>query len=66
MKLTINGEQMHLEDGTSVTGYLQQEKYHPDIVVVELNERIIPKEEHESTILQEGDILEIVTFMGGG
>lgn len=66
MKLTINGEQTQLEDGMSVTGYLQQEQFQPDIVVVELNERIIPKEEHELTILQEGDVLEIVTFMGGG
>lgn len=66
MKLTVNGESTLLEDGLSVAGYLQLEKYHPDIVVVELNERIIPKQEHKTTILRDGDILEIVTFMGGG
>lgn len=66
MRLTANGEQVQLDDGLSIARYLQQEKYHPDTVVVELNERIIPKPQHESTVLHEGDVLEIVTFMGGG
>jgi len=33
---------------------------------VELNERILSKAEYSTTVLHENDILEIVSFMGGG
>jgi thiazole synthase len=35
-------------------------------VAVEVNRRVIPRQEHESCRLQEGDVVEIVTLVGGG
>jgi sulfur carrier protein len=35
-------------------------------VVVELNRNIVSREAHGSTLLKEGDTLEIVHFVGGG
>ena len=37
-----------------------------DRVVTEHNSRIVPMEEREEIILEENDILEIVSFVGGG
>ena len=34
--------------------------------VVECNEEIIHKEDYENYMLKDGDIIEIVQFMGGG
>jgi sulfur carrier protein len=36
------------------------------VIAVEYNEEIISKEQYERIILKEGDVLEIVRFMGGG
>ena len=33
---------------------------------VERNQRIVPRAEHPTTLLDEGDVIEIVHFVGGG
>lgn len=35
-------------------------------VAVERNKDVVPRKEHESTLLAEGDTIEIVHFVGGG
>ena len=36
------------------------------LVVNKENEEILPKTEYVSTVLKDGDVMEIVSFMGGG
>ena len=55
-----------MADGLSVSGLLEELKIRPGRVVVERNRDIIAREAHGSTMLQEGDALEIVHFVGGG
>lgn len=62
----INGKDAPDAVSLSVLGYLKQSSYKLQHVVVELNEEILPKEAYGSTILKDGDILEILSFMGGG
>ena len=38
----------------------------PKHIVVELNEEILPKTEYDSTAIADGDVVEILSFMGGG
>jgi len=45
---------------------LEQLQIRAGRVVVELNRNIVPREVHGSTLLKEGDNLEIVHFVGGG
>ena len=40
--------------------------YNPTHIVVELNEEILPKTEYDSTAIADGDVVEILSFMGGG
>ena len=35
-------------------------------VAVERNKSIVPRAEHANTSIQEGDVIEIVSFVGGG
>jgi len=65
MTITVNGEARELVPGTTVTQLLQQLKFTPRNVAVELNRRILRSERYE-TELKDGDALEIVTFVGGG
>lgn len=62
----INGKDAPDVVSLSVLEYLKQSCYKLQHVVVELNEEILPKEAYGKTILNDGDVLEILSFMGGG
>ena len=61
----INGKDITLTN-ISVKDYLLQNNYDLSKIAVELNEEILPKSEYESTIIGESDVLEVVSFVGGG
>ena len=64
--LTINGKPVALDSGTTVQRYLESKGYHERLVVVELNEAILPRSAFASTVLTAGDRVEVVHFVGGG
>ena len=66
MVVQINGERKDVEGGLNVAQLLEQLGIRPGRVVVELNRVILSRDAHSSTLLQEGDALEIVHFVGGG
>ena len=61
----VNGELRDI-DGKSAGEYLLSAGYDMKRVAVELNGDILPKAEYDETILNDGDSLEIVSFVGGG
>jgi thiamine biosynthesis protein ThiS len=66
VKIRINGEEREIAGGLSIAGLLEELKIRPGRVVVELNRNIVAREAHSSTLLDDGDALEIVHFVGGG
>ena len=66
MKIRINGEEREIAGGLDVAGLLEELKIRPGRVVIELNRNIVPRETYAATLLNEGDALEIVHFVGGG
>ena len=63
--VTINGEQKDAA-GKSVLNFLKEDGYRPENVVVERNLEILERERLGSIILEEGDTVEILRFVGGG
>ena len=63
---TVNGTKKELPGVFSVKEYLEQNGYVISQIAVEINEEILPKTEYVSTVLKDGDVMEIVSFMGGG
>lgn len=63
--IRINGEDIDI-DQITVMDYLTQEEYKLERIVVECNEEIVPKAQYNSFILHSGDVVEIVSFVGGG
>ncbi|MBQ9155443.1 MAG: sulfur carrier protein ThiS [Eubacterium sp.] len=61
----INGEARQAA-GKSISQCLKEMDYDPRTVAVERNEEIVPKAQYEETILQDGDTVEVVSFVGGG
>ena len=66
IKLKINGEEREANNGVSLTGLLESLQIRPGRVVVERNREIVPRDSYGSTMLADGDVLEIVHFVGGG
>ena len=54
------------QDGKTLSEYLQTTNYNLRFIAVERNGEIVPKTQYEITVLQDGDIIEIVSFVGGG
>ena len=66
MKLIVNGKDMELNDGLTITGLLESLEIDPGRVAVEVNLKIIKRCDFEEQKLNEGDSVEIVNFVGGG
>ena len=63
--IKINGEGKDIQ-GISLECYLLNEGYVIERIAVECNGAIVPKSEYGNRMLQDGDTLEIVSFVGGG
>ncbi|TCS61244.1 thiazole-phosphate synthase [Varunaivibrio sulfuroxidans] len=66
IRLTINGESRDFDDVLSVAKLLSTIGLDGGKVAVERNQEIVSKSAYETTILGQGDRLEIVHFIGGG
>ena len=61
----INGEEMDAA-GKTIREYLATTKYDPKRIAIERNGDIVPKAQYGEMVLQDGDSLEVVSFVGGG
>lgn len=66
MQVTVNGESRHLEPGTTVGGLLTQLGLDKAICAAEVNHEVVPKRDRDGRELAEGDVVELVTLVGGG
>jgi thiamine biosynthesis protein ThiS len=66
LRVRVNGEELLLPRGASVTALLERLKISTPRVAVERNREILPKAAYASTLLEEGDTFEVVEFVGGG
>lgn len=63
--VTVNGNAV-AADGQTVEQIIKSLNYNTAMIAVELNEDIVPKANYSSTVLRDGDVLEVVNFVGGG
>ena len=61
----VNGKELDIE-GKTITDYLTATNYDPKRIAVERNGNIVFKSQYDITILENGDRLEVVSFVGGG
>jgi sulfur carrier protein len=66
VRVRVNGDELRLPRGASVTLLLDRLKVSTPRVAVERNREILPKSAYASTLLEEGDTFEVVEFVGGG
>ena len=61
----VNGVELDIA-GKTVTEYLSTTNYDPKRIAVERNGDIVFKSQYDVTVIDDGDSLEIVSFVGGG
>jgi sulfur carrier protein len=66
MTIKVNGDPVELPLPVTVSVLLSVLDVDPRRVAVELNVAVIKKAAYDSTVITEGDEVEIVNFVGGG
>jgi sulfur carrier protein len=66
MTIVVNGETRTVEPGTTVAALIAELGFGDRRVAIECNREVVPRARHATTVLVEGDRLEVVTFVGGG
>ncbi len=66
VEIIYNGERRQVAEGTTVADLLAQLDRPASQVAVEVNEDLLPREQHAAYGLRPGDRIEVVTLAGGG
>lgn len=66
MRATVNGESVELPDGLTVAALLSHLGLRGERVAVERNGAVVRRARHAEEQVAAGDVLEIVSFVGGG
>ena len=66
MRVVVNGEPRTVGDGVTVLDLLRSLGLGEVRVAVEVNRHVVPRARHDSQKLGDGDVVEIVHFVGGG
>ena len=65
MQVKINGKPEEVQGGT-VLDLLNSKKIEPQMVAVEVNDKVLDRDHLATTSLNEGDQVEFLFYMGGG
>ncbi len=66
MEITINGETQRMEGPCTLGDLLISLGIPGRSVAVEQNLSIVRREDYETTLIRDGDVIEIIRFVGGG
>lgn len=66
MQITVNGKPHEIAAGATLAELQLMLGINPAVCVAEINGKIITPVERESYLLQAGDLIELVTIVGGG
>ena len=66
MSVTINGEPHDIPPGLTLTALIAHLGLTDGPVAIERNREVVPRAEHGRVVVEAGDVLEIVHFVGGG
>jgi sulfur carrier protein len=66
MRIIVNGEPRDVPDSITVRQVVEMVSPPGAAAAAEVNQRLVPRREQETTVLSEGDRVEVVTLVGGG
>jgi len=66
MRIRVNGRDRDVAPGVTVAALIDGLGLLPSRLAVERNGRVVPKPDYPAVALEEGDVVEVVHFVGGG
>ena len=66
MNVTVNGESRTVDDGTTIGSIIDSITHDRTRVAVERNREIVPRATYDEAGVADGDVVEVVTLVGGG
>ena len=66
LKIVLNGSPKEVADTFAVDELIETLEFAPELVAVEVNGELVTRTEREGFQLAEGDMVELVTLVGGG
>ena len=66
MVIQLNGERYEVPEPLTIDALLERLEIDARRVAVELNEYVVKKKAYGDTVVNEGDAVEVVNFVGGG
>lgn len=64
--ITLNGDVVLIQPEETISSLLNRLEFNQRGIAVEVNQKVISREQHSNHLLQSGDWLEVVTLVGGG
>lgn len=64
--MKVNGKVIELKEKQTLTDFLKNNNYNINRIVIELNGEIVSKDKYNTINLKDTDVLEVLTFVGGG
>lgn len=67
MRIILSGKNKEVKEAITVAQLIEQEQLEtPKHVKVAVNDDFVETDDFEKTVLHDGDVVEFLTFMGGG
>ena len=66
IRVRLNGKDREIDGKQTVQALLESLDLHPGMVVVELNKEILARDTYADFDVNDGDMIELVHFVGGG
>ena len=66
IQVIVNGQPMRIDAGLTLRALIVQMKLGQSACAAEVNKTFVPRREHEQHALQDGDVIELVSLVGGG
>ncbi|WP_206885417.1 sulfur carrier protein ThiS [Alicyclobacillus mali (ex Roth et al. 2021)] len=66
MRIHLNGKEVSLPDGMTLRDLVRHYDLDGEPVAIERNGQVVDQQAFEAEVIQEGDVIEMVRFVGGG
>lgn len=66
LNISVNGERRSVDSCDTIARLLENFGLNPEATAVQRNDAIVPRSAYAETTLEDGDVIELVRFVGGG
>ena len=66
VRIRLNGKDVSLPDGMTLRDLVRRYELDGEPVAIERNGQIVDRQAFEAEVIQDGDVIEMVRFVGGG